>query len=189
MDEVGQTHSLKGKIQLVRFSVGKILQLQAFVLCEICLNLFPESTQIVYCRQNTPPLLLSLSAAILHAGLSEAPTACYGGMAPRGVLWISGSLICSVVWGPLPVPCHFLKPGECCQKKGKESRRVRGKSIGSKSHPEEEGESQQLTWIMRFFLLVKVLISVCMSHSLCTCSGSFWTRQLLACFSQTADAP
>lgn len=99
MDEVGQTHSLKGKIQLVRFSVGKILQLQATVLRETCLNLFPESMQIVHCRQNTPPLLLSLSAAVLHAGRSEAPTACWGagGMAPRGVLWISGTLICSMV--------------------------------------------------------------------------------------------
>lgn len=36
-----QSWSLKGKTQLVHFSVVRILQLQPFVLCEICSNPFP----------------------------------------------------------------------------------------------------------------------------------------------------
>lgn len=42
---------------------------------------------------------------------------------------------------------HFLKPGECCQGKGKESRRAKGKSLHYQTDPPgKEGEPWQPTW-------------------------------------------
>ena len=72
-----QSHRLRGKIQLVCLSVGKTLQLQVFVLWETCLDLFPESTQMLCWRQNTQPPLHGLSAAICLRGLVEAHAACW----------------------------------------------------------------------------------------------------------------
>ena len=83
-----QSHRLRGKIQLVCFSVGKIAQLQLFVLWEICLHLFPESTQMVCRRQNTQPPRLGLSAASRMRRLRGLKLPVGAGGAPC-VLWIS----------------------------------------------------------------------------------------------------
>lgn len=61
----------EARSSLVCLSVGKTLQLQVFVLWETCLDLFPESTQMLCWRQNhTTP----------HCTASLQPSAC-------GVSW------------------------------------------------------------------------------------------------------
>ena len=132
-----QPWSLRRKRRLVCFSVGKMLQLQPFVLCESCWNLSPESSQMVCCTQNTsPPFTPSCSPSLQPShmlGALRLPLLVEEGMAL--------TLICSIItWGPLPVPCHFLKSCEHCQEKGKESPRVKAKATCYQTSPGEVGE-------------------------------------------------
>lgn len=130
-------------------------------------------------------------------GCLEAHTACQGG---NGSMWCSPDLRDSHLVNNSrrstsctpSLPEAWWAPGE--------RRKVMEGSEGEnpcaiQPLPGEEGECggqpgalpSHHRLVMRSCLLVKVPSPVCIIPSLCACSGSSWTRQLLACFSSIID--